>query len=401
MKLLLTLFLSLFTFCNSSYFCTEEKSTDSPLFQNTSHLCPASSPLASLLQKYPTGHPYRNVNIHRDISHFNPFSVGLKLGRADKYVPENTETAKGQFGKVFRAYNKDTKKLHALKVIDNKTPTILREIQVLQELKDAPNFLPIKEILVDQEKFGKIFTLVFDYFQFQSFRDIWYTYTKTHMKKLLFETFKTLDYIHSKGIMHRDMKHSNVLWNNKTFEVRMIDFGQGEYYLPGKEISSSVGTLYYKAPELFLAYHYYDYSIDIWSAGVMLGEMMFKKQYLFQTTREQNFTGMDDWTKRPYQHRDQLDAIASVLGTVELLQYVNKFKDKMSLKYLPYVDDHKKVPWKSFVNKWNTHLVDANGLDLLGKLLVFDHTKRITAKEAMNHPFFDEVRNMNFEGIKG
>jgi len=391
LSFIILLFLSLILASHCSTLCYDEAPKSS--FTNSSLNCRVS-PLSTLLQKHYTGHPYKNVNINKEKSAFDPYSLKFKIGDADNYVIQNGDPSKGGFGKVFKAIDKRTNQTHALKVIDSKTSDILKEIKFLNELKDAPNFLPIKEILVDQKRFGQPFTLVFDHFNFTHANDLIKKIDKYTLKRLMFEAFKTLDYVHSKGIMHRDLKHWNILMNPETFEVRMIDFGVSEYYLPGKEISHSVGTIYYKAPELFLAYDLYDYSIDIWSMGTIFGEMMFRHYYLFKTKREENFTNVDEKRVKYVRNRNQLDAIASVLGTVDLLQYSNKFEDTMRLRYLRYVDDHKKQPWTSFINKKNRDLVDPVGLDLLSKLLVIDHTKRITAKEAMNHRFFDEVRNL-------
>jgi len=395
MKLLFILLLiSLSMGISCTLLCTENQQKDlKPLLTNITTPRCSASPLSTLLQKYYTGHPYKNVNIHKDLSILDPYSLILGIGNADKYTPEANSIGKGHFGKVFKAKHQDSNITYALKVIDSSTSNILREIKILQDLKDAPNFLPIKEILIDHQKFGQPFTLVFDYFASRSIKEMMKTVTKTSMKKFMYETFKTLDYIHSRGIIHRDMKFWNVLMNPDTQEVRLIDFGIADYYLPSRGLSCIGGTLNYKAPETFLFYYEYDYSVDVWAAGVMLGEMMFRNYHLFATKRPENLEGKTDNQKRSIRYRNQLDAITSVLGTVDLLQYANKFQNKMNLKYLVSVDDHKKMPWKDLVNQNNQDLVDASGLDLISKLLVFDHTKRLTAKEAMSHSFFDEVRD--------
>lgn len=392
MKLFIVLSLLLIEACFSSTptLCYED---DTEISRNTSVDC-KTSPLSTLLQKHYRGHPYKNVNINKETSAFDPYSLKFKIGDAGNYILEGDGNPqnKGGFGKVFKAIDKRTNQTHALKVIDSKTSDILKEIKFLNELKDAPNFLPVKEILIDQKRFGQPFTLVFDHFNFTHVQDLIKKIDKFALKKMMYEALRTLDYIHSKGIMHRDLKHWNILMNPETLEVRMIDFGVSEYYFPGKEIPHSVGTIHYKAPELFLAYDLYDYSIDIWSLGTIFGEMMFRRYYLFKTKREEDFTNVDEKRQRYVRNRNQLDAIASVMGTVDLLQYSNKFRDSMRLRYLKYVDDHKKMPWTSMINKKNKDLVDASGLDLLSKLLVVDHTKRITAKEALNHQYFDDIR---------
>jgi serine/threonine protein kinase len=87
-------------------------------------------------------------------------------------------------------------------------------------------------------------------------------------------TTQTLDYIHSQGIMHRDIKPHNVLINHHKRSLKIVDFGLAEYYFPDKEYSSKVASLYYKAPEILLGSVKYDYRIDIWAVGMMLAGMV-------------------------------------------------------------------------------------------------------------------------------
>ncbi len=90
-----------------------------------------------------------------------------------------------------------------------------------------------------------------------------------------------LNYIHSQGIMHRDIKPYNVLINPKTKTLKIIDFGLADYYFPEKENNSRVGSLYYKAPELFLDNNLYDYRVDVWAAGNLIAGMVCYVQNRF------------------------------------------------------------------------------------------------------------------------
>lgn len=93
---------------------------------------------------------------------------------------------------------------------------------------------------------------------------------KFYMKEL----FKVLDYLHSNGVMHRDIKPQNILFDRHQRTFKLIDFSLAELYYPEKEYSTRVSSLYYKAPELLLGNVFYDYRVDIWAAGVILAGLV-------------------------------------------------------------------------------------------------------------------------------
>ena len=83
----------------------------------------------------------------------------------------------------------------------------------------------------------------------------------------MFEILKALDYCHSMGIMHRDVKPHNVCIDHSTQKLRLIDWGLAEFYHPGQDYNVRVASRYFKGPELLVDYQYYDYSLDMWSLG--------------------------------------------------------------------------------------------------------------------------------------
>ena len=107
-------------------------------------------------------------------------------------------------------------------------------------------------------------------------------------------------------------------------------------------------------------YEYYHYSLDIWSLGVMMAGMIFNKEPFFK--------GADNY--------DQLEQITRVLGTEELFLYLNKYNLKLEAALERILGDHKSVKLTSFVNEHNRHLATPDALDLLGKMMQYDHVRQ-------------------------
>lgn len=83
-----------------------------------------------------------------------------------------------------------------------------------------------------------------------------------------------LDFIHSQGIIHRDVKPHNVLYSYEMRKLKMVDFGLAEFYYVNAKMSPAVATRYFKAPELLLEVGTYHYGVDIWAAGVIFASIV-------------------------------------------------------------------------------------------------------------------------------
>jgi casein kinase II subunit alpha len=116
----------------------------------------------------------------------------------------------------------------------------------------------------------------------------------------------------------------------------------------------------------------YDYSLDLWLVGCMLAAIVFKKEPFF----------------RGDSNNDQLVQIAKVLGTKDLMLYAHKYGIRLLKDYDHILGNYPRQPWLKFVHKDNERLVSDEVVDLIDKLLTYDHQLRPTAKEAMEHPFF-------------
>ena len=358
-----------------------------------------SSPLYILFEQYYEGHPFRNVNLARNESHWDIDNYNIQFNSLKNYRLRK-RVGGGSFGNVIKAtYTPDGSKYAFKQLLENDMRSIKEEVQILKEISDLPNVLPLRDVIQERtpNKRTKI-GMVFDYFKTGNYEKMFPTLSKIEVKHFIYDTLKTLHLAHSRGIVHRDIKPLNVLMNAKRRQTRVIDWGQSGYFLPGKRYHTAYSTIDYMAPELLMDYAFHGYAIDIWSTGCMLAEMSFLKSSFFQAKSYTPFSR--DYSKYTIvlkkRSREQLKVVAKVLGTLELRQYADKFRDEMDLSQLDNIGEYKKVPFVDLVNEQNYHLVDLSLIDLLEKMLTYDHTRRITAAEALMHPYFDAVRDSKF-----
>ena len=163
--------------------------------------------------------------------------------------------------------------------------------------------------------------------------------TDTDVRIYLYKILEALEFAHSHGIMHRDVKPLNIVINNDAKELRLIDWGLADYFFPDKEYNVRVASRYYKGPELLVDDKLYHYSLDIWSLGCTMAGMIFKVDTFFK--------GSDNY--------DQLIKIMRVLGEDDLQDYVEKYSLKIpkEAKKLMKGYEFEKVPWENFVNNRN------------------------------------------------
>lgn len=198
-----------------------------------------------------------------------------------------------------------------------KRSKIKREIQVLELVKGHPFIVTLYDYVVDPST--KTPSIVMEYVRNVEFRTLYPMLTKDNIRLYVWQILRGLEFAHSKGVIHRDIKPGNVLFDHQARRVKIADWGLADFYLPNKNYNVRVASRYFKAPELLVGNGYYDYQLDIWSVGCMLGGMIFN--------REPFFKGADN--------QDQLVKIAKLLGTDDILEYCQKY----SIKLDPYFDD--------------------------------------------------------------
>ncbi|CAH6720813.1 negative regulator of the PHO system [[Candida] jaroonii] len=293
--------------------------------------------------------------------------------------PDNYEIVekigRGRYSEVFTGVSIDNGSTVVIKVLKPvKRKKIKREISILQHVAGGPATIELLNVVRDPQI--RIPALIFEHINNIDSKTLYPTLGDHEIRYYMYQLLQSLDFCHSKGIMHRDVKPLNVMIDNEKKVLKLIDWGLAEYYHPGEEYNVRVATRYFKGPELLVDYRYYDYSLDLWSYGCMLAAMVFRKEPFFQGKS----------------NIDQLVQIVRVLGSEDFHKYLKKYQIKLSSDF----DDlglYSRKPWKKFINSNNKHLVSLEFLDFIDKLLKYDHQERLTAKEAMDHPYFDPIRS--------
>ncbi|KAH7851410.1 hypothetical protein Vadar_011206 [Vaccinium darrowii] len=318
---------------------------------------------------------YADVNVIRPKEYWDYESLTVQWGEQDDYEVVR-KVGRGKYSEVFEGVHCTNNEKCVIKILKPvKKKKIKREIKILQNLCGGPNIIKLLDIVRDQQ--SKTPSLIFEYVNNTDFKMLYPTLSDFDIRYYIYELLKALDYCHSQGIMHRDVKPHNVMIDHEQRKLRLIDWGLAEFYHPGQEYNVRVASRYFKGPELLVDLQDYDYSLDLWSLGCMFAGMIFRKEPFFY--------GHDN--------HDQLVKIAKVLGTDELNAYLMKYRLELDPHLAALVGRHSRKPLTKFINADNHHLAVPEAIDFLDKLLRYDHQERPTAKEAMAHPYFYPVRN--------
>ncbi|KAH7523358.1 hypothetical protein FEM48_Zijuj06G0002300 [Ziziphus jujuba var. spinosa] len=362
-------------------------------------------------------------------------------GSAMEAFEKLEKVGEGTYGKVYRAREKATGKIVALKKTrlhedeEGVPPTTLREVSILRMLSRDPhvvrlltsfffcifqdfhftstnalgfasfsfsvstsifffNFflfdyaldlalisLPVKictsllglmDVKQGQNKEGKtVLYLVFEYMDtdlkkfIRSFRQSGECIPSKIVKSLMYQLCKGVAFCHGHGILHRDLKPHNLLMDRKTMQLKIADLGLARAFtVPIKKYTHEILTLWYRAPEVLLGSTHYSTAVDMWSVACIFGRdpELVTKQALFPGDSE----------------LQQLLHIFRLLGTPneEIWPGVSKL-----------MNWHEYPQWNPQSLSKAVPGLDDDGLDLLA----YEPSKRISAKKAMEHPYFDDL----------
>ncbi|CAD7968922.1 unnamed protein product [Amoebophrya sp. A25] len=313
---------------------------------------------------------YPDVNMKRSRDYWDYENLAVNWGNQDDYEIVR-KIGRGKYCEAFEGIHVKTQTQIVIKILKPvKKKKIKRELKILQNVCTGPNIVKLMDYVRDSQ--SKTPSLIFEYF-----KQLYPTFRDYDVRFYIREVLKALDFCHSQGIMHRDVKPHNIMIDHSKRQLRLIDWGLAEFYHINTPVNVRVASRYYKGPELLVDYQLYDYSLDIWSLGCMFAGMIFK--------REPFFRGSDNY--------DQLVRIAKVLGFDGLSSYLNKYHLELDQHFDDLLDRFPQKSWTKFVNSDCAHVAHQDSIDLLDKMLVYDHSQRILPREAFNHPYFRPVEN--------
>ncbi|XP_036869827.1 glycogen synthase kinase-3 alpha isoform X2 [Manis javanica] len=288
-----------------------------------------------------TSFPPPGVKLGRDSGKVT--TVVATLGQGPERSQEVAYTdikviGNGSFGVVYQARLAETRELVAIKKVLQDKRFKNRELQIMRKL-DHCNIVRLR-----------------------------YFFYSSGEKVYMYQLFRSLAYIHSQGVCHRDIKPQNLLVDPDTAVLKLCDFGSAKQLVRGEPNVSYICSRYYRAPELIFGATDYTSSIDVWSAGCVLAELLLG-QPIFPGD-----SGVD-----------QLVEIIKVLGTPTREQIREMNPNYTEFKF-PQIKAH---PWtKVFKSR-----TPPEAIALCSSLLEYTPSSRLSPLEACAHSFFDELRS--------
>jgi serine/threonine protein kinase len=251
--------------------------------------------------------------------------------------------------------------------------TAIREISLMKELKHE-NIVSLYDVIHTESKL----MLVFEYMdrdlkKYMDQRGDRGALDYPTIKSFTHQLLQGIAFCHDNRVLHRDLKPQNLLINHKG-QLKLADFGLARAFgIPVNTFSNEVVTLWYRAPDVLLGSRTYNTSIDIWSAGCIMAEMYTGRPLFPGTTNE-----------------DQLQKIFRLMGTPSERTWpgISQYPEYRNTFHVYATQELRMI----------LPQVDPMGLDLLNRMLQLRPEMRISAKDALRHPWFADLKQLRAGG---
>ena len=306
-------------------------------------------------------------------------SVDRKQKKSEQDYELLKPTGNGAFGMVYQAKDVNTGQIVALKKVFQDKRYKNRELSILQEI-NHPNCCYLFNSYITKASDNpdeEYLNLVMDYMPETLYKEL-RSYSKTGrpmplllIKLYSYQIIRAMAYIHALGICHRDIKPQNILTNPETHELKICDFGSAKKLVAGEPNVSYISSRSYRAPELIFGATEYTPSIDLWSSGCVIAELVLQQPI---------FAGDSSL--------EQIVEIIKVLGTPNRKQIQSMNPEYTEYRF-PVI---KPETWDKVFKNRN---MPEEFYDLIDKMLMFSPEKRTKPLYLLAHPFFDDLRNKN------
>lgn len=248
----------------------------------------------------------------------------------------------------------------------------LREIQAMRRLNPHGNVVDLKDIIFDK-KSGTLALIceLMDMNLYEMIRGRHHYISESKVKNYMYQLCKSIDHMHRNGIFHRDVKPENILIKDDV--VKLADFGSCRSVYSKQPFTEYISTRWYRAPECLLTDGYYSYKMDMWSVGCVFFEVLSLRP-LFPGSNEV----------------DQIAKIHEVLGTpsTNILKKLQNKSRSMNFNFPAKTGTGLRVLLP------HDH-VSKECIELIELMCTYDPDERITAKQALRHPYFKQLREQD------